>query len=95
MLLVLVACISTLPAAEGSVLRAIENEIAGILESNREGVVRIHALYPRSRESSVVWAWPERSSTGTAGLASTATTVAGGSDSSGAGGEPRGAAVTR
>ena len=36
-------------AAEGGVLQAIENEIAAILESNRQGVVRIHALYPRSR----------------------------------------------
>lgn len=39
-------------AAEGGMLQAIEHEIAAILESNRQGVVRIHALYPRSRAGS-------------------------------------------
>lgn len=34
-------------AAEGGVLEAIENEITAILETNRQGVVRIHALYPQ------------------------------------------------
>lgn len=34
-------------AAEGGILEAIENEITAILETNRQGVVRIHALYPR------------------------------------------------
>lgn len=32
-------------AESGGVLRAIENEIASILDTNRPGVVRIHALY--------------------------------------------------
>lgn len=32
-------------AQQGSVLRAIENEVVSILESNRQGVVRIHALF--------------------------------------------------
>jgi len=36
-------------ASEAGILRALENEIAAILENNRQGVVRIHVLYPRSR----------------------------------------------
>ena len=39
-------------AAEGRMLHALENEIAAILENNRQGVVRIHTLYPRSRADS-------------------------------------------
>lgn len=44
---VLILCLvpSRAHAQEGGVLRAIENEIASILESNRQGVVRIHALF--------------------------------------------------
>ena len=44
---VLILCLvpSFAHAQEGGVLRAIENEIVSILESNRHGVVRIHALF--------------------------------------------------
>lgn len=34
-------------AAEGRLLSSLEDEIADILEANRAGVVRVHALYPQ------------------------------------------------
>ena len=39
-------------AQQGSVLRAIENEVVSILESNRQGVVRIHALFAPEQNAS-------------------------------------------